>query len=218
MPLITITSSAEEPIHHTFDIERQLVKIGRAEDNDLVTHGGGVSSHHAQVERISGGFILRDLNSTNGMELNGTRMEIVDLVNDIQVEVGDTILRFQMSDEEMLVLNDEPHTPYQRVSRTQVDLIPAPVTAQPEPQAIPTRQRTPSPVNYNAPPRHLSNERDGMGFFGLLGFLVLMLAAFLGGTAARHHHETGGNLYKDVEPTLKQKFQELKSQYESKDS
>ena len=218
MPLLTLTASEQEPLHHTFDIERQMVKLGSADDNDVVLAGETISAHHVQIERISGGFILRDLHSTTGVTLNGTRMEIVDLVNESQVHIGNAILRFQMSDEEMLVLNQEPFTPYERIARTEVDLVPAPSINQPAAHTAPPVQRTAPSANYGSPPRSLSNDSGGMGFFGLLGFLLFMVIAFLGGTAYRHHQETDRNLYKDVEPFLKKKVEQLKTQYESKDS
>jgi ubiquitin-protein ligase len=46
--------------------------IGRAPDNSIQLAYNSVSSHHAELMKTEGGFILQDLNSTNGTTLNGS--------------------------------------------------------------------------------------------------------------------------------------------------
>lgn len=46
--------------------------IGRADDCDLCLVGRAVSRHHACIERSEAGTVLRDLDSTNGVFLNGS--------------------------------------------------------------------------------------------------------------------------------------------------
>jgi hypothetical protein len=48
--------------------------IGRTSDNDLQIDGTYISRHHAQVVSTSEGVWIEDLNSTNGMYLNGRRI------------------------------------------------------------------------------------------------------------------------------------------------
>jgi len=45
--------------------------IGRADDNDVCTGEGGVSSHHCRVSLNQGVVTITDLNSTNGTSVNG---------------------------------------------------------------------------------------------------------------------------------------------------
>jgi ABC-type multidrug transport system ATPase subunit/pSer/pThr/pTyr-binding forkhead associated (FHA) protein len=51
------------------------VSIGRAQDNDLILNHPIVSSYHAEIERLGTRFRLRDLRSTNGVFVNGGRVE-----------------------------------------------------------------------------------------------------------------------------------------------
>lgn len=52
----------------------ELLTIGRNADNQLVIDDGTVSAHHAVIERTDRGFLIRDLDSTNGIFVNGKRM------------------------------------------------------------------------------------------------------------------------------------------------
>src|SRR5450432_1717426 len=49
-----------------FDAELDLIRIGRAADNDLVLPDAHVSGEHARVVSSIDGFVLEDLGSTNG--------------------------------------------------------------------------------------------------------------------------------------------------------
>ncbi|MCO4773836.1 MAG: FHA domain-containing protein [Deltaproteobacteria bacterium] len=51
------------------------LRVGRAPDNDLVLGERTVSSFHACIELRDGGWFLRDLGSSNGTSVNGTRIE-----------------------------------------------------------------------------------------------------------------------------------------------
>jgi pSer/pThr/pTyr-binding forkhead associated (FHA) protein len=48
--------------------------IGRAGTNDVVIDNPGISGHHAVIERDGDTFYLKDINSTNGVYLNGRRI------------------------------------------------------------------------------------------------------------------------------------------------
>jgi pSer/pThr/pTyr-binding forkhead associated (FHA) protein len=56
----------------THDLSEALITIGRISENALQIEDVSVSSHHAQLTLDdTGDYILRDLGSTNGTELNG---------------------------------------------------------------------------------------------------------------------------------------------------
>jgi len=59
--------------------------IGRSKDCDVPLADGNVSRRHAELGRSDGGFVLRDLDSTNGTLVNGRR------VRHATVGVGDEI-------------------------------------------------------------------------------------------------------------------------------
>jgi DNA-binding NtrC family response regulator len=50
---------------------RGTLRIGKAPDNDIVLTDETVSRHHCAIVRASGGFRVRDLDSTNGSQLDG---------------------------------------------------------------------------------------------------------------------------------------------------
>lgn len=61
-----------------FALEKEVLHIGRAQENDIVIDNIAVSRRHAQVERREESFLLRDLNSSNGTYLNGVRIDAQD--------------------------------------------------------------------------------------------------------------------------------------------
>jgi pSer/pThr/pTyr-binding forkhead associated (FHA) protein len=58
-----------------FDIEGDRVRVGRNEDNEVQIDSMAISRHHCVMERDAGGWMVRDLGSHNGTNLNGTRIE-----------------------------------------------------------------------------------------------------------------------------------------------
>ena len=57
------------------DQTKDLISVGRAPDNDIVLSFPQVSAHHAHLTRTETGYIVNDLNSTNGTFVNGKRIE-----------------------------------------------------------------------------------------------------------------------------------------------
>ena len=56
-------------------VDRQPVRIGRGAGNDLVLRDVRVSRQHAAIEASEDGWIVRDMNSTNGTYLDGRRLD-----------------------------------------------------------------------------------------------------------------------------------------------
>lgn len=71
------------------ELDKDIITIGRAPDNDIVLTFSGVSRHHARLERHGAGYKIVDLNSTNGVIFQGQRITEKPLVD------GDT---FRISD------------------------------------------------------------------------------------------------------------------------
>jgi DNA-binding CsgD family transcriptional regulator len=68
-------------------LSNERTTIGRATEADVTLASDPTTSRlHSAVERYSGGFVLRDLGSTNGTFLNGER-----LVGDRPLQPGDEI-------------------------------------------------------------------------------------------------------------------------------
>jgi hypothetical protein len=55
-------------------LDKDRLTVGRSSDNDLVVADSAVSRHHAILERFGDTWFVRDLNSSNGTDVNGDRV------------------------------------------------------------------------------------------------------------------------------------------------
>jgi len=171
MPRVTITIPEKNPQPYRFQLDREMVRLGRGSSNDIVIDCGSVSVSHAEMRRIDGGYELRDLDSTNGIKLDGERMPVIALRSGLSVKLGDVAFDFQLSDEEHEVLGREKPAE------------PSPVSREPE-------QAPEKPVQERR--REIKNH-GGSGFGSILWFLILAATAFCIGMAVRFGNETGGS-------------------------
>jgi hypothetical protein len=58
----------------TITVDGRPLRIGRGPDNDLVVPDIRISRYHAVIEPVPSGWIVRDLDSTNGTFLDGDRV------------------------------------------------------------------------------------------------------------------------------------------------
>jgi ubiquitin-protein ligase len=68
--------------------------IGRAEDNAIQLTDGSVSGHHAEIVKSVDAFLVKDLGSTNGTKLNGSKIVKAALNGGDRVEFGDAVATF----------------------------------------------------------------------------------------------------------------------------
>ncbi len=83
----------------TWQVDRDLIRIGARADNDVVLTDATVSRQHAEIVRSAQGTILRDLGSTNGTFAGPVRVREVYLAPDTRFRVGNTELAFTTNDE-----------------------------------------------------------------------------------------------------------------------
>jgi pSer/pThr/pTyr-binding forkhead associated (FHA) protein len=69
----------------THELVDNIVVIGRSPSNHIVIDHPTVSAQHAVLLRVRDSYWLKDLNSTNGTQINGV------LVTDADLKDGDTI-------------------------------------------------------------------------------------------------------------------------------
>lgn len=64
------------PLHGgpPFEVLKDIIIVGRKADCELVLDHKGISKHHCVVVKTDGLLVLRDLGSTNGTRVNGTRV------------------------------------------------------------------------------------------------------------------------------------------------
>ncbi len=121
-------------------LEKAIVLIGRQADCDVsLTHSRKVSRKHCCVAQVNTSFIVRDLGSTNGVFVNGSRVrkEAGLLLGD-ELAIGD--VRFRLQAEAPSSKIDAKKVPDNR--QTYED----PGLAQPAVRLLP-----PIPVNSNSP-------------------------------------------------------------------
>jgi ABC transport system ATP-binding/permease protein len=58
-----------------YPLAKPAVTLGRAPDNDVVINHPAVSGHHLSLSVLPGNMTVTDLNSTNGTQLNGHRIQ-----------------------------------------------------------------------------------------------------------------------------------------------
>src|SRR3982751_905552 len=88
----TLRSVAEPTVEWTFDKEE--IRIGSMDDNDVVLHDDTVSRYHCKIVQEDSGYVLVDLRSTNGTFINKLRVRAEFLKPGCMIGVGTSQLRF----------------------------------------------------------------------------------------------------------------------------
>src|SRR5262249_34898455 len=70
------------------DIVKDLTLVGRKEECDLRLEHKSVSKMHCVLVKTDGLLLLRDLGSTNGTRVNGTRVRRAALLPDDQLSIA----------------------------------------------------------------------------------------------------------------------------------
>lgn len=193
MPRVTITVPEKTAQPYRFQLDRQVVTLGRGSENDIAIDCGSVSVKHAEMRRVEGGYELRDLGSTNGIKLDNERFQAIPLRNGMSVKLGDVAFDFLLADEELEALAQE------QLNRG------APVLYEPEkilPMLPPLGER--EDVHHpHLSLRDLPELKDNsMGGYAMLLVFILAVAAFCGGMAVRFKKETGGSLINAIQVKL----------------
>ena len=83
-----------------FKLAGNKLVVGRSPANEIVVDDEGVSRQHALVERNALGLVLVDNNSTNGVFVNGSRIQRHIMQDGDKVQLGSSaILKFSFQDE-----------------------------------------------------------------------------------------------------------------------
>ena len=133
------------------------------------------------MERIEGGYILRDRRSTNGITLGDEDMSVIDLRNDSEVKVGDVKFGYTLSEEELDDLDDEDFVPHSRKAGEGSG------KSSGEEKKSKPKKKAKANVVTTAPARPaavapvLASSNEGSGFLYGLALLVCGILAFYAG-------------------------------------
>ncbi len=76
-------------------ITRTIWRIGRGKDNELMLDDSSISRRHAEIHRnVHGSFDIIDMNSMNGVYINGEKIGKAMLQEGDEIEIGDILLKF----------------------------------------------------------------------------------------------------------------------------
>jgi hypothetical protein len=75
--------------------EESSISIGRAQANDVVLDDESVSSQHCRIRPEPGGFVVHDMKSTNGTQVNGRPVDRHRLAEGDVIQVGETSLQYR---------------------------------------------------------------------------------------------------------------------------
>jgi hypothetical protein len=79
----------------TWPLSKEAVVIGRMEGCDVILADPGVSRRHAEIRREGDEWVMIDLGSTNGTEINGKRVNRHRLTPGDRLVLGETTLEFR---------------------------------------------------------------------------------------------------------------------------
>ncbi len=86
---LVITSGAKEGLE--IDLPEEQLTIGRSSDSGLVIRDDYTSTHHARLLLWADGWVIQDLDSTNGTYLDGVRVIVPTQVSlNTPVKIGTT--------------------------------------------------------------------------------------------------------------------------------
>lgn len=92
------------------DINKDLIVVGRKEDCDLRLEHKSVSKVHCVLVKTDGLLLLRDLGSTNGTRVNGTRVRRAALLPNDQLSIANYKFRIYLGPDAVENPNAEEHT------------------------------------------------------------------------------------------------------------
>ena len=189
MPRVIISEPGKTPQPYRFKLDRKIVHIGRGSDNDIVLTCRSCSTSHCVMERVDGGYILRDKGSTNGIRQDDTLMDIIDLYDGMEVMIGDVPMEFSLSDEEIAILSEEEFSTHQKQKLPPVKkkardhhddevekFFDEPKVSTASPRASHGHRRSSSNNNFEV--------------LKTLALIILMIAAVVAGMILRHYKDT----------------------------
>ena len=154
--------------NQSYDLNKDIVTLGRDITNDIVINDPEVSRHHMRMTRGAGGFTIEDLGSTNGTFVNGQRLTGArPLRPGDMIGLGETVTLAYEAFGAVGAAPDEgvQGTMPNQAQRGAAQVYSAPVPQQQQPmmQQPPMQQQAPVQPNYSSytPPAYSAPQQAG---------------------------------------------------------
>lgn len=92
MPRLIIKLSPQQNV--LFELSREEVLIGRGDHADITLPNASVSREHARLRRVERSYAIDDLDSQNGIQINGTPQKSHVLVPNDEIQIGRFLMVF----------------------------------------------------------------------------------------------------------------------------
>ena len=99
MPPARLVVMSQPLAGQEYYLDRASLVIGRTGENDIVLNHKSISRHHAKIIRDGDRYIVVDLESANGVRVNGAEYERIELQTGDVLELGHVRLRFVTGDD-----------------------------------------------------------------------------------------------------------------------
>ncbi len=80
-----------------FPISQQRITLGRGPGVDLALEAGGLAREHAVIEFWGEAFVLRDVDTTHPVRVNGGEVRCAELKDGDRIELGELAIVFHCS-------------------------------------------------------------------------------------------------------------------------
>jgi hypothetical protein len=85
----------QDELHARHPVSGETFRIGRHADNDLMVADASISRFHAEIKHeLNSRYVIRDLESLNGVYVNGRKARTAILSNGDLIELGDITVKF----------------------------------------------------------------------------------------------------------------------------
>ena len=81
-------------------IKSKRILLGRSREADITIYDSQSSREHVELSRVGSDYILTDLNSNNGVFVNGKKVKQVSLKTKDRITIGTTIYKYEIIDVE----------------------------------------------------------------------------------------------------------------------
>jgi hypothetical protein len=92
---LELDGDGDEPLRLPIGARAEF-RIGRSDDNELVLVDPAVSRYHAAIRPSDRGYVIFDLDSSNGVRVNGEPVRFALLSDGDEIQFGSTLAHFRV--------------------------------------------------------------------------------------------------------------------------